>query len=178
MKTADGKEYQIYYKGALDFIIGVDDPEPSGYTMTIQTSEVAVFDWTTYQTTVYPDVTKYAITVCDPNGAQVAYFDAINANGKKTEDLTGTYSIVSDAYDAMQISAGYSLPEYNMAGGSSYMDDGGAMQYLTGGTVEVTKATGIDGSTLYSFKGTDLSIINAAGVSGTGEFNIKYVLEK
>jgi enterochelin esterase-like enzyme len=160
----------------MTFIIGEDDPEPSGYTMNIQTNTVEIMDWTTWQSTSYPDVTKYSITVCDPSGAQVAYFDVINGNNKKAQQLTGSYTIVGDAHDPMQISAGYSLPEYGMAGGSSYLDASGNMQYVTGGTVEITTATGIDGSTLYSLKGTGLSSIDAAGNNTTnGSFNIMFV---
>ena len=175
VKTADGKEYKAYYKGPMSFIIGEDDPEPSGYTLSIQTSTVEIMDWTTWQTTSYPDVTKYSITICDPNGAQVAYFDVINGNDKTANQLTGTYTIVGDAHEAMQISAGYSLPDYGMAGGTAYLDDAGKMQYLTGGTVEITTATGIDGSTLYSFKGTSLNTIDITGATGSGSFNIMFV---
>ena len=110
VKTADGKEYKAYYKGSMSFIIGEDDPEPSGYTLSIQTSTVEIMDWTTWQTTSYPDVTKYSITICNPNGAQAAYFDVINGNDKTANQPTGTYTIVGDAHEAMQISAGYSLP--------------------------------------------------------------------
>jgi len=173
--TSDGKQYKTGYKGPMTFIVGEDDPEPSGYTMSIQTSEVAIMDWTTWQTITYPDVTKYSVTINDPNGTQVAYFDIINGNNKEANQLTGSYTIVSDAHDAMQISAGYSLPDYGMAGGTAYMDDAGKMQYLTGGTVEITTATGIDGSTLYSFKGTSLATIDIAGTAGSGSFNLMYV---
>ena len=121
VKTSDGKEYKASYKGPMTFIIGEDDPEPSGYTMNIYESQVAIMDWTTFQTIVYPDVTKYTIVVNDPTGVQVGMFDVINGNGKKAAELAGTYTIVSDAHDAMQISGGYSLPEYGMAGGTSYL---------------------------------------------------------
>ena len=173
VKTSDGKQYKTYYKGPMTFIVGEDDPEPSGYTMSIQTSAVAIMDWTTWQTTTYPEVTKYSITINDPSGAQVAYFDVIN--DKKAEQLTGSYTIVSDAHEAMQISAGYSVPEYSMAGGTAYLDEAGQMQYLTGGNVEITTATGIDGSTLYSFKGTGLNTIDITGATGSGSFNIMFV---
>ena len=176
VKTADGKQYKTYYKGELSFIVGEDDPEPSGYTMSIQTSTVEIMDWTTWQTTSYPDVTKYSITICDPNGAQVAYFDVINGNDKKADQLTGSYTIVGDAHDAMQISAGYSMPDYGMAGGSSFVDAAGATQYLTGGgTVEITTATGIDGSTLYSFKGTGLGTTDITGATSSGSFNFMFI---
>lgn len=176
IKTSDGKQYKTCYKGSLEFVIGEDDPEPSGYTMSVQTSTVEIMDWNTWQTTSYPDVTKYTITVCDPTGVQVAMFDVINGNNKTTEQLVGSYTIVSDAHAPMQISAGYSLPEYGMAGGSSYQEQGAKMQYLTGGgTVEITTVTGIDGSTLYSFKGTNLGVTDVTGATNNGSFNIMFV---
>jgi hypothetical protein len=175
VKTADGKQYKPYYKGELTFIVGEDDPEPSGYTMSIVESAVSVFDWTTFTQTDYPDVTKYTITVLDPNGQQVAMFDAINGNGKQAAALAGTYSIVSDAHDALQISAGYSVPDYGMAGGTSYLDDSGKMQYLTGGAVEITTAKSAEGETLFSFKGTGLETIDAAGTTGSGAFNFMFI---
>jgi len=175
VKTADGNQYKVSFKGELTFIVGEDDPEPSGYTMTIAKSEVAIMDWTTFQNTVYPDVTKYTVVVNDPSGQQVAWFDIINGNDKTPEQLTGTYTIVSDAHDAQQISAGYSIPDYGMAGGTSYLNDAGTMQYLTGGTVEMTTATSADGEMLISFKGTSLETIDAAGNTGSGAFNLMYI---
>ena len=173
--TSDGKQYKTSFKGELAFIVGEDDPEASGYTMSIVESAVAIMDWTTFQNTVYPDVTKYTITVADPNGQQVAMFDAINGNGKQAATLTGTYTIVSDAHDAMQISAGYSIPDYGMAGGTYFIDDAGKAEYLTGGTVEITTAQSGEGETLYSFKGTGLETIDAAGTTGSGAFNFMFI---
>jgi len=178
LKTGDDKnhkEYKVYYKGPLSFVIGEDDPEPSGYTMSIQTSTVSVFDWSTFVQTDYPDVTKYTITISDPDGKQVALLDVINGNNLKVDQLAGTYAIIGDAHDPMQINGGYSMPEYSMAGGTCYVDNAGNTQYLLGGTVEITTATGIDGSTLYSFKGTGLNTIDLAGNTGTGSFNIMFV---
>lgn len=175
VKTNDGKQYKPYYKGELTFIVGEDDPEPSGYTMTIQESEVAIMDWTTFQNTVYPDVTKYTITVNDPAGNQVGMFDVINGNNKEAAQLAGSYTIVGDAHEAMQISAGFSVPDYGMAGGTSYLDDSGKMQYLTGGAVEITTAKSAEGETLFSFKGTGLATIDAAGTTGSGAFNFMFI---
>ena len=175
VKTNDGKQYKPYYKGELTFIVGEDDPEPSGYTMTIQESEVAIMDWTTFQNTIYPDVTKYTITVNDPAGNQVGMFDVINGNNKEAAQLAGSYTIVGDAHEAMQISAGFSVPDYGMAGGTSYLDDSGKMQYLTGGAVEITTAKSADGETLFSFKGTGLATIDAAGTTGSGAFNFMFI---
>ena len=176
VKTADGKQFKTTYKGPMTFVVGEDDPEPSGYTMSIQTSAVSVFDWSTYQTTNYPEVTKYTITVSDPSGKQVALFDAINSNDLKAEQLKGTYQVESYAHVPLRVDAGYSLPEYGMAGGSCYMDDNGNMQYLVGGTIEITTAIGIDGSTLYSLKGSGLNTVDAAGAEHAGgSFNIMFV---
>ena len=175
VKTNDGKQYKPYYKGELTFIVGEDDPEPSGYTMTIQESEVAIMDWTTFQNTIYPDVTKYTITVNDPAGNQVGMFDVINGNNKEAAQLAGSYTIVGDAHEAMQISAGFSVPAYGMAGGTGYLDDSGKMQYLTGGAVEITTAKSADDETLFSFKGTGLATIDAAGTTGSGAFNFMFI---
>lgn len=177
VKTNDGKQYKTYYKGPMTFIVGEDDPEPSGYTMSIQTSAVSVFDWNTFTSTDYPEVTKYTITVSDPSGTQVALFDVVNNNDMKAEQLTGTYEIQSYSHEPMLIDAGYSLPDYNMAGGSSYLDDSGKMQYIVGGgTIEITTVTGIDGNLLYSFKGTGLLTVDIAGAeSSEGSFNIPFV---
>ncbi|MBO4895258.1 MAG: hypothetical protein J5484_00505, partial [Prevotella sp.] len=96
-------------------------------------------------------------------------------NSKQAADLAGTYTIVGDAHDAMQISAGYSIPDYGMAGGTSYLDNGGTMQYLTGGSVEITTAKSAEGETLFSFKGTGLETIDAAGTTGSGTFNFMFI---
>ena len=177
VKTSDGKQYKTYYKGPMTFVVGEDDPESSGYTMSIQTNPVSVFDWNTFTSTDYPEVTKYTITVSDPSGTQVALFDVINNNDMKAEQLTGTYHIESYSHEPMLIDAGYSIPDYGMAGGSSYMDNSGNMQYIVGGgTIEITTVTGIDGDLLYSFKGTDLLTVDIAGTeSSGGSFNIPYV---
>lgn len=176
LKDSNGKQYKTYYKGPMSFVIGEDDPEPSGYTMSIQTSAVSVFDWTTFTSTDYPDVTKYTITVNDPTGKQVALFDAINSNNLATEKLAGTYQVQSYSHDPFQVDAGYSVPEYGMAGGSSYMDDNGNMQYIVGGTIEISTVMGIDGNTLYSFKGTGMSTVDIAGATTEGgSFNIMFV---
>jgi len=176
VKTSDGKQYRVSYKGSMGFIIGEDDPEPSGYTMSIQTSAVSVFDWNTFTSTDYPDVTKYTITVSDPSGMQVAVFDAINSNNLEAPGLAGTYQVESYAHEPLRVDAGYSIPDYGMAGGSCYMDGSGNMQYIVGGTIEITTVTGIDGNLLYSFKGTDMYSVDIAGAELTGgTFNFMFV---
>jgi enterochelin esterase-like enzyme len=173
LKTSDGKEYRVSYTGPMTFEIGEDDSEPSGYTLFIQTSAVSVFDWSTFASTDYPEVTKYTVTISDPTGKQVALFDVINSNDMKAEQLAGTYQVESYAHEPWRVDAGYSVPDYNMAGGSSYMDVSGNMQYIVGGTIEITTATGTDGNTLYSFKGTSLNSVDIAGAEHAGgSFNI------
>ena len=78
VKLADGTETVINYSGVLSFITGVDDPEASGYTFTIAEQPVSIMDYTTFTPINYPDVTKYIITVNDPNGKKVAEFNTIN----------------------------------------------------------------------------------------------------
>lgn len=176
VKTSDGKQYKVSYKGPMTFVIGEDDPESSGYTMNIQTNPVSVFDWNTFTSTDYPDVTKYTVTISDPSGKTVAAFDLINSNNLSAPGLAGTYQVESYAHDPFRLDAGYSIPDYGMAGGSCYMDDNGNMQYIVGGTVEITTVTGIDGNPLYSFKGTNMYSVDIAGAEHTGgSFNIMFV---
>lgn len=152
-----------------------DNPQGCGYTMFFQTSAVSVFNWTTFTSTDYPDVTKYTVTVSDSTGKQVALFDVVNSNNMEAEQLAGTYQVESYAHEPWRVDAGYSVPDYGMAGGSSYMDDSGNMQYIIGGTIEISTATGIDGNPLYSFKGTDIRSVDIAGAEHTdNSFNLLY----
>lgn len=179
LTTADGKQYKTSYKGPLTFEVGVDDPEASGYTLTVVESAVSVFDWNTFTNTDYPDVTKYTFAISDPNGNAVAEINAIAAKGIVLNGLAGTYQVVSSAHDALTVDAGYSLPEYGMAGGTSYTDATGARQYVTGGIIEIAVARGADGEDLFTFTGSALETVDAVGTTATGgSFKLMYVSEK
>lgn len=92
-KTAEGKQVKLDYSGELTFEVGIDDPEASGYTVTITTSPVSSYDWSTGQTTNYPDVTKYTLTIKNPSGNAAASLEAVNGNNLDAPSLAGTYTI-------------------------------------------------------------------------------------
>ncbi len=170
----DGTKSVINYKGALKFVVGVDDPEASGYTFTLTQSPVSVFDMTTFTSTDYPNVTKYIVKVSDPSGKAVAEFDAVNGNNLQSEALKGAYTVASGAHDALTVEAGYAVPEYNAFGGSFYTDDNGVVQYITAGTITIETAKDAEGTTLYTFTGKDLATVKADASTGTGTFKITF----
>ena len=170
VKLADGTETVINYSGVLSFITGVDDPEASGYTFTIAEQPVSIMDYTTFTPINYPDVTKYIITVNDPNGKKVAEFNTINANSLAASALTGNYTVESNAHEANTIDAGYAYPEYSIFGGTFYTDANSVTQ-----TINIETATDGEGHTLFTFSGTALSTIDANGTAGTaGTFKITF----
>ena len=177
VKTSDGKEYKTSYKGNLSFQIGVDDPEPSGYTYTVVTSDVWVMDMTTYTYVNVPGVTKYSFAIKDPNGNAVAAIDAIATAGTAVKDLAGTYTVASGASAPFTIDAGYYYPDYNAVGGSNYTDEKGG-HYVNAGTIEIATATSSEGELLLTFTGKDLGSQNTDGTdSSDGSFKISFVSE-
>lgn len=44
----DGKRYVLNFRGPIEFEIGVDDPEASGYTITMKAEPVIITDYTTW----------------------------------------------------------------------------------------------------------------------------------
>lgn len=176
----DSRRYVINYRGPIEFVIGVDDPEPSGYTVTIKADPVTITDYTTWQTTVVPGVNKYTLSITDPNGADAAFFEAINKENLSMADLTGTYTIAGSPTEPWLIDNGWLVPDYGMAGGAYVISSSGEKQYITQGKINIESVTGINGETLYNFSGVDLSYITAAGGSGTTSFNIRFAscLEK
>ena len=177
VKTSDGKEYKTSYKGNLSFEIGVDDPEPSGYTYTVAMSGVWVMDMTTYNYVNVPGVTKYSFSIKDPNGNSVAAIDAIAAEETAIKDLAGTYTVTSGASTTFTIDAGYYYPDYNAIGGSNYTDEMGG-HYVNAGTIDIETATSSEGELLLSFIGKNLGSQNTNGTdSSDGSFKISYVSE-
>lgn len=172
LTDADGTRFKVNYKGTLSFEVGEDDPEASGYTAILSTSAVTVYD-ANWQPVVYPDVTKYTFMLTDPDGNDVGSFDAINVNNAEATSLVGTYTIQGNSTTPWLMDNGWVVPDYNMAGGSYYVN-AGVKQYITGGTVTISAVEGVEGDMLYSFTGTGLTTTTAAGVSGTGSFSIKF----
>ena len=176
----DGKRYVINYRGTISFVIGVDDPEPSGYTVTLKVDPVTVTDFTTWQTTVIPGVSKYTMSVSDPSGNAAAFFEAINTEGLGAEDLCGTYTIAGSPTEPWLIDNGWLVPDYGMAGGAYVVGSNGEKMYITQGKISLEKVTGINGETLYNFTGENLSYITLGGAPGTTNLGIRFVslLEK
>lgn len=176
----DGRRYVISYRGPLDFIIGIDDPEPSGYTVTVKVDPVTVTDYTTWQTTVIPGVNKYTLSITDPNGADAAFFEAINTENLPVGELVGTYTIAGSPVEPWLIDNGWLVPDYGMAGGAYVVSAAGEKQYITQGKINIETVTGINGETLYNFSGADLSYITLAGGNGTTNVGIRFAtcLEK
>lgn len=174
--TTDGDFARLSYNGPIAFVAGEDDPEASGYTMTMKTDQVSVTDWTTYQTTYYPELTKYILTFTDPDGKAAAEFDLIAAKDKEAKDLVGTYTLQSNPAAAGLADAGWTLPAYYMAGGSYYVDAAGTTQYCTAGQITLTTAEDADGNTLFSISGAGLSTTtaDATTTSTTGSVDIRY----
>ena len=66
--NAAGQRVKLNYVGELAFVVGQDDPEASGYMMMIDEQPVTSYDFATGQTTVFPGVTKYSVSVTSPEG--------------------------------------------------------------------------------------------------------------
>ena len=172
--NAAGKRVKLDYHGSLTFEVGVDDPEASGYTFAIATSPVMSYDWATGQTTFFPDVTKYVMTVKSPEGKVVASLEAVNSNNLQAEGLAGSYTIQSSSTAPWLMDNGYAMPDYGVFGGSYFVDDAGNQQYISSGTIVIETAKDADGMSLFTFSGSDLGTVDATGAEGTGKFTVKF----
>lgn len=172
--NAAGKRVKLDYHGSLTFEVGVDDPEASGYTFAIATSPVMSYDWATGQTTFFPDVTKYVMTVKSPEGKVVASLEAVNSNNLQAEGLAGTYTIQSGSTAPWLMDNGYAMPAYGVFGGSYFVDDAGNQQYISSGTIVIETAKDAEGMSLFTFSGSDLGTVDATGAEGTGKFTVKF----
>ena len=166
--------FVINYKGALSFVIGVDEPEASGYTASLAVSPVTITDYTTWQTTVIPGVQKYTFSITDPDGKDVAFFDAINAENLDPEALGGTYTIAGNVTEPFQIDNGWMVPDYGMAGGAYITSPTGEKQYITAGQITLSFNKLEDGSVLASFSAQGLSFGTLTGSNGIVDLNVKF----
>ena len=174
--NAAGQRVKLNYVGELAFVVGQDDPEASGYMMMIDEQPVTSYDWATGQTTVFPGVTKYSVSVTSPEGATTLYLDLINASGNTATGIVGTYTVQGNAHDAWLCDNGWVNPAYNMAGGSYYVDASGVKQYITSGQIEVSTAMSSEGAALFNLVAKDLGTTTADGktTSTTGSFSVKF----
>lgn len=172
-----GHNVKAVYSGLIDFEIGEDDPEASGYTISIVENAV-----TDANNTIYPELTKYAITISDPNGVAVCELDAVNKAGLTLTDLAGTYTIQGYPTEKWLMDNGWVvyMPEYNlkMAGGTFFTDANGVKQYVTSGQIKITTAEDAEGNPLYSFSGSNLNTLTAENVAGAGgAFNVLFATQ-
>lgn len=174
--NAAGQRVKLNYVGELAFVVGQDDPEASGYMMMIDEQPVISYDWTTGQATMIPGVTKYSVSVTSPEGATTLYLDLINAPGKTATGIVGTYTVQGNAHDAWLCDNGWVVPDYNMAGGSYYVDASGVKQYITSGQIEVSTAMSSEGAALFNLVAKNLGTTTADGktTSTTGSFSVKF----
>lgn len=162
-----GKRYSCDYKGPITFEIGVDDPEASGYTTVLTTSPVYLLDENNQPIGIVPDVTQYSFAVSDPDGNSVAQFDLINKENMGLEALAGSYS-VTGTNDPGSMNVGNALPaEWGGWSWGSYFIANDAKQYIAGGTLTITMATGMEGETLFSFSGKGLNTTLGMDANGT-----------
>ena len=172
--NAVGKRVKLDYHGRLTFEMGVDDPEASGYTFSIATSPVMTRDWTTGQTTFFPDVTKYVMTVKSPEGKVMASLEAVNSNNLQAEGLAGTYTIQGSSTAPWLMDNGYAMPQYGAFGGSYFVDEAGKQQYISSGSIVIETAKDSEGMSLFTFSGSNLGTVDVTGAAGTGNFTVKF----
>ncbi|MEZ3440676.1 hypothetical protein [uncultured Alistipes sp.] len=183
LTAEDGTEIQCNYRGVLAFEIGVDDPEPSGYTAVLAISPVLITDQSGQVTGTVPGVSKYAFTISDPNGANAAYFEAINTENLDATALAGEYTVKDNAQEALSMGSGAQMPADwgGFSWGSYIVNTAGAKEFLMADSkVAISVAESLEGEKLYSFSGSGLKTMltmNADGsvTSGTlTEVNIKF----
>lgn len=183
LTAEDGTEVQCNYRGVLTFEIGVDDPEPSGYTAVLAISPVLITDQSGQVTGTVPGVSKYAFSISDPDGANVALFEAINVENLQAPALAGEYTVKDNAQDALSMASGMQMPAEwgGFSWGSFVANPTGTKEFLAAGSkITVSVAESLEGEKLYSFSGSGLKTtltMNGDGsvTSGTlTECNIKF----
>lgn len=143
----------------------VTEPEEeavaSGYTFSF--TESTVYDSSGNE---YSALTKYVIVVYDTEGNPYAEFDMVNSKGLSIEDLPGKYTATSYPRKTWMMDNGwvYSYWGTTYSGGSYFTDDNGVKQFITGGSVTIS----VTESGLYSFTGSDLTLLTADDVKITG----------
>lgn len=162
-----GKRYSCDYKGSISFEVGVDDPEASGYTTVLTTSPVYLLDANNQPIGIVPGVSQYSFAVSDPDGNGVAQFDLINKENMPLEALAGSYSVTGKS-EVGSMAQGNALPaEWGGWSWGSYFIANGAKQYIFGGTLNITVATGMESELLFTFSGKGLNTTLGMDATGT-----------
>lgn len=159
LATEDGSEIQCNYRGALSFEVGVDDPEPSGYTTVLTVQPVFQTDQSGQVTGVVPGVAKYTFVITDPNGAEAAMFETVNTENLQAPALAGTYEVKDTAEEPLSMASGTKLPAEwgGWSWGSYAVNSQGTKEFLQAGSrITVSVAQSSEGEMLYSFSGSGL----------------------
>jgi len=159
------KKFVLNYRGAIDFVVGIDDPEPSGYTVTMVKTQATVTDPVTYQPIPLEGLSKYTMTITDRNGANAGCIEAINAADIELTGLAGEYTIKGSPAEAWLMDNGWVVPDWGMAGGTYFTDNTGNRRYITSGTISLEFVKGINGEQLLNITGASLGSINANGTA-------------
>ena len=170
LTAEDGTEVQCNYRGALTFEIGEDDP--SGYTAMLIVSPVNITDQSGQVTGTVPGVSKYAFTISDPDGNNVAMFEMINAENLEAPALAGEYTVKDNAQDALSMASGMQMPaEWGGGSWGSYLvNPKGTKEFLkAGGKISIILAKATGGGHLYTFSGSGLG--TTLGMNVDGSFN-------
>ena len=172
--SQSGQRIKLDYHGELTFEVGVDDPEASGYTISIVPSQIV--DWSTgTPVVVNPNATKYTIVISNPAGQPTASLEAVNENNLQPTSLAGDYTIQGNASEPWLMGNGYAFPQYGFMGGSYFVDEAGVSQYITAGKITISATKDVEGQDLFSFEGTNLETQSGVdGSAGKGSFKIKY----
>ena len=170
LTAEDGTEVQCNYRGALTFEIGEDDP--SGYTAMLIVSPVNITNQSGQVTGTVPGVSKYAFTISDPDGNNVAMFEMINAENLEAPALAGDYTVKDNAQDALSMASGMQMPAEwgGISWGSYLVNPKGTKEFLkAGGKISIILAKATGGGHLYTFSGSGLG--TTLGMNVDGSFN-------
>lgn len=173
--TDAGKRFVVNFRGPLEFEIGEDDPEPSGYTVTFTKQQATKTDPVTYQPIPLEGLSKYTFKITDPSGNDAGTVEALNLTDIETSALAGDYTIAGSPEKAWLADNGWVVPDWGMAGGTYFTGSDGSKRYITGGVVNISFATGINGEQLINIAGSSLPAINADGSdAGSSNVSIKF----
>ena len=135
-------------------------------------SPVNITDQSGQVTGTVPGVSKYAFTISDPDGNNVAMFEMINAENLEAPALAGEYTVKDNAQDALSMASGMQMPaEWGGGSWGSYLvNPKGTKEFLkAGGKISIILAKATGGGHLYTFSGSGLG--TTLGMNVDGSFN-------
>ena len=165
-------EYRFRYEGEMSFSL---DFEPSEETFFVMEANVTTTNQY-WQTVIVNGVMKYAVTVVNPEGKDLACIEFVSYPDKVIADLVGTYDVKSSATSAGNVIAGG--VSWGTGSGSYFVDESGVIQYITAGKITLSTLKGDNGIDYYTISGSGLTTMSQSGAVGTGSLRVKNVAEK